>query len=128
MFDNTFNGAVFPTKEHGVMTGIMELDDGREHRATLIKDGCGTGVHLIEVRRRRKDRKPGKLLAIGQVRKNRSRNVNAPIAIGWLSVGNKKRVDICMWLREDIASRYYQIKPDALRSQLTRPFIEEAAS
>ena len=127
-YDNTFNGAVFPTKEHGVMTGIIELDDGREHRAALIKDGCGTGVHRVEVRRRRKDKKPGKLLALGQVRRNRSKNANAPIAIGWLSAKKNKRIDICMWLREDIAGRYYQIKPDELRAQLAEPFIEEAAS
>ena len=120
-YDNAFNGAVFPTNEFGIMAGPFELSEGTKARAVLEKDGCGTGLHSLSVYRQRRDGSLGKQLYTGLLRRYKSDNPKAPIAIGFISSG-KQRIEVCAWLKSDLVDKYYQIKPDWLRSERAEPF------
>lgn len=112
--DNTFNAACFPTMDFGIMAGPMTLADGSKGRAVLTKDGAGTGLHTLDVHRIRKNGKLGAKLFAGVVRK--SRGTKGPTAIGYIA-SKHQRIEIVLWHVDNGVQRFYQIKPDAFRSE-----------
>lgn len=121
-YDNTFTGAVFPTEEYGIMAGPFDLPNGRKGRVILERNAMGKGLHALRIHRVRRDQSLGQQLYEGVVRKNRTAKDNAPMAIGYISNGKSKRIEICLWLKSDLVDYFYQIKIDKLRTQRTGAF------
>lgn len=117
-YDNTWNGALFPTTEPGLLAGPITLPGDRKARAVLERNGVSHKLHKMSVYRIKRDGSLGAVLYEGIVRKSGG---NGPIGKGILSSG-KKTVHICLWLKHDLADMYYQVKPDKLNEHIAKTF------